>query len=115
MCVCPVHAYSKSAVDPPSQKKGTSSSASVSGFDPTALERAAKAARELDRSSNAKDSLRLINTQEITKQKEHEAERAKYQAYQQEPTRSGFPHRYHPSPGDPPSMQDRHPTLPART
>jgi ATPase family AAA domain-containing protein 3A/B len=71
-------------VDPPSQKKGTSSSASVSGFDPTALERAAKAARELDRSSNAKDSLRLINTQEITKQKEHEAERAKYQAYQQE-------------------------------
>jgi len=75
---------SKSAVDPPSQKKGTSSSASVSGFDPTALERAAKAARELDRSSNAKDSLRLINTQEITKQKEHEAERAKYQAYQQE-------------------------------
>ena len=84
MCLCPVHAYSKSAVDPPSQKKGTSSSASVSGFDPTALERAAKAARELDRSSNAKDSLRLINTQEITKQKEHEAERAKYQAYQQE-------------------------------
>lgn len=71
-------------MDPPSQKKGTSSSASVSGFDPTALERAAKAARELDRSSNAKDSLRLINTQEITKQKEHEAERAKYQAYQQE-------------------------------
>lgn len=71
-------------MDPTSQKKGTSSSTSVSGFDPTALERAAKAARELDRSSNAKDSLRLINTQEITKQKEHEAERAKYQAYQQE-------------------------------
>jgi len=56
----------------------------VSGFDPTALERAAKAARELDRSTNAQESLRLINTQEVTKQKEHEAERAKYQAYQQE-------------------------------
>ena len=57
---------------------------SVHGFDPTALERAAKAAKELDTSKNGKEALRLISTQEVTKQKEHETERAKYQAMQQE-------------------------------
>ena len=61
-----------------------SSAASVHGFDPAALERAAKAARELDGSRNAKDALKLITTQEVTKQKEQETERAKYVAMQEE-------------------------------
>ena len=59
--------------------KKSSGSASIHGFDPTALERAAKAAKELDNSRNSKDALRVIQTQEITKQKEQESERAKYQ------------------------------------
>jgi ATPase family AAA domain-containing protein 3A/B len=57
---------------------------SVHGFDPTALERAAKAAKELDRSTNAKGALQSIMAQEATKQKEAEAERSKFQAMQQE-------------------------------
>lgn len=63
--------------------KGTGGS-SVHGFDPTALERAAKAAKELDASRNSKDALNLINTQEATKQKEAEMERAKYLAMKEE-------------------------------
>jgi ATPase family AAA domain-containing protein 3A/B len=62
----------------------TNKAGSVHGFDPSALERAAKAAKDLDTSRNAKDALGLIRTQEITKQREHEMERAKYQAMQQE-------------------------------
>jgi ATPase family AAA domain-containing protein 3A/B len=57
---------------------------SIHGFDPNSLERAARAAKELDSSKNAKEAIRLINVQEATKQKEMEAERAKYQAMQQE-------------------------------
>lgn len=57
---------------------------SIHGFDPSALERAAKAAKDLDNSRNAKDALRVIALNESTKQKEHEAERARYQAIQQE-------------------------------
>jgi ATPase family AAA domain-containing protein 3A/B len=57
---------------------------SIHGFDPTALERAAEAARKLDKSTNAKAALQTIVAAEQTKQKEHEAERAKYQAMQQE-------------------------------
>lgn len=50
-------------------------------FDPSGLERAAKAAKELDKSANAKESLRLIETQETTKQKEAEARRTEYEAH----------------------------------
>jgi ATPase family AAA domain-containing protein 3A/B len=57
---------------------------SVHGFDPSALERAAKAAKELDKSKNAKDALQLITTQEISAQKENEMNRARYQVMQQE-------------------------------
>jgi len=57
---------------------------SVHGFDPSALERAAKAARELDKSPNAKAGIQAILAAESTKQKEHESERAKFQAMQQE-------------------------------
>ena len=41
---------------------------SVTGFDPEGLERAAKAARELDSSRNASSAIELIKTQEVTKQ-----------------------------------------------
>ena len=41
---------------------------SVTGFDPEGLERAAKAARELDASRNANAAIELIKTQEATKQ-----------------------------------------------
>ena len=41
---------------------------SVTGFDPEGLERAAKAARDLDNSRNAKSAIDLIKTQEATKQ-----------------------------------------------
>lgn len=54
------------------------------GFDPSSLERAAKAAKELDKSKNATGALKLIETQEVTKQKEMETERSKYQVMQQE-------------------------------
>jgi len=63
---------------------GGGSGNSVHGFDPSALERAAKAAKDLDKSKNARDALRVINVQEATKQKEHEMERARFQAMQQE-------------------------------
>jgi ATPase family AAA domain-containing protein 3A/B len=59
-----------------------SGSSSVTGFDPEGLERAAKAARELDASRNANQAIELIKTQEVTKQvrscvcaKERERER----------------------------------------
>ena len=39
---------------------------SVTGFDPEGLERAAKAARDLDQSCNAKAAIELIKTQEAT-------------------------------------------------
>ena len=40
----------------------------VTGFDPEGLERAAKAARELDSSRNASSAIELLKTQEVTKQ-----------------------------------------------
>jgi ATPase family AAA domain-containing protein 3A/B len=40
----------------------------VTGFDPEGLERAAKAARDLDNSRNASSAIELIKTQELTKQ-----------------------------------------------
>lgn len=52
----------------------------MTGFDPTSLERAAKAARELDGSKNAKAAVELVKTQEATKQHEAAAKRAEYDA-----------------------------------
>jgi len=49
--------------NPPKAKGGN-----VTGFDPEGLERAAKAARELDASRNASAAIELIKTQEVTKQ-----------------------------------------------
>ena len=51
--------------NPPANK---SKSGNLTGFDPEGLERAAKAARELDASSNANQAIELIKTQEVTKQ-----------------------------------------------
>ena len=64
--------------------KDSGSTKSVHGFDPEALERAAKAAKDLDKSKNAKESLRLISQQEVTRQREAETERAKYKAMQEQ-------------------------------
>lgn len=44
------------------------SKGSLTGFDPEGLERAAKAARDLDASRNASSAIELIKTQEVTKQ-----------------------------------------------
>jgi len=49
-------------------RTGGGGGSSVTGFDPEGLERAAKAARELDASRNASAAIELIKTQEGTKQ-----------------------------------------------
>jgi ATPase family AAA domain-containing protein 3A/B len=67
-----------------SQIDKNSGGVNVHSFDAAPLERAAKAARELDKSKNAKEAFKMIQTQEVTKQKEHEAERAKFQAHKEE-------------------------------
>lgn len=65
-----------------SPKKNAGSS--VTGFDPEGLERAAKAARELDGSRNANAAIELIKTQEVTKQHEAAAKRSEMDAYTQQ-------------------------------
>ena len=57
---------------------------SMTGFDSSGLERAAKAAKDLEKSRNAKEIIRLQGTQEVTKQKEQEAKRAEFQAHTQQ-------------------------------
>ncbi|TMS35462.1 hypothetical protein L596_002860 [Steinernema carpocapsae] len=49
-------------------------------FDSTALERAAKAARELEKFSNAKEALELSRMQEVTRQKEVEQQTKQLEA-----------------------------------
>lgn len=62
----------------PNERQGGSARASPDGskfnysFDSTALERAAKAAKELEKSPNAKQALELSRMQEVTKQRELE-------------------------------------------
>ncbi|XP_029975636.1 ATPase family AAA domain-containing protein 3-A-like [Salarias fasciatus] len=51
-----------------------------SNFDPTGLERAAKAARELDKSRHAKEALGLARMQEQTLQLEHQSKIKEYEA-----------------------------------
>ncbi|XP_070824622.1 ATPase family AAA domain-containing protein 3-like [Chaetodon trifascialis] len=51
-----------------------------SNFDPTGLERAAKAARELDKSRHAKEALELAHMQEQTAQLEHQSKVKEYEA-----------------------------------
>lgn len=68
--------------NPPSSN--SSGGNSVTGFDPEGLERAAKAARELDSSRNASSAIELIKTQEATKQHEAAAKRSEMEAYSQQ-------------------------------
>uniref|UniRef100_A0AAQ5Y199 AAA+ ATPase domain-containing protein n=1 Tax=Amphiprion ocellaris TaxID=80972 RepID=A0AAQ5Y199_AMPOC len=51
-----------------------------SNFDPTGLERAARAARELDKSRHAKEALDLARMQEQTVQLEHQSKVKEYEA-----------------------------------
>uniref|UniRef100_A0A4W4HEI6 AAA+ ATPase domain-containing protein n=1 Tax=Electrophorus electricus TaxID=8005 RepID=A0A4W4HEI6_ELEEL len=51
-----------------------------SNFDPTGLERAAQAAKELDRSRHAKEALDLARVQEQTTQMEHQSKIKEYEA-----------------------------------
>eukprot|EP00928_Gymnodinium_smaydae_P088478 TRINITY_DN72560_c0_g1_i1.p1 TRINITY_DN72560_c0_g1~~TRINITY_DN72560_c0_g1_i1.p1 ORF type:complete len:564 (+),score=152.12 TRINITY_DN72560_c0_g1_i1:97-1788(+) len=65
----------------PSAGKGGKDDANITGkFDPTALERGAKALRELDNSPNAKKAFELTREAEKTKQKELQAEIENQQA-----------------------------------
>ncbi|KAA8493527.1 ATPase family AAA domain-containing protein 3 [Porphyridium purpureum] len=64
---------SRRGADRASAAAGGGRAGSVTGFDPVGLERAAAAARELDRSPNANAALNLIQEQERTKQAEYSA------------------------------------------
>ena len=68
----------------PSKDSKGGNKTGVTGFDPEGLERAAKAARELDASRNARQAIDLIQTQEATKQHEAAAKRAEMDAYAQQ-------------------------------
>lgn len=72
------------AVQPENAPSSGGGRNAVTGFDPEGLERAAKAARDLDNSKNAKSAIELIKTQETTKQHEHAAKRAEMDAYTQQ-------------------------------
>jgi ATPase family AAA domain-containing protein 3A/B len=72
------------AVQPENPPAGGGRGSSVTGFDPEGLERAAKAARDLDSSKNAKAAIELIKNQETTKQHEFSAKRAEMDAYTQQ-------------------------------
>lgn len=61
-------AESLSAAMTPENAPSSGGGGSVTGFDPEGLERAAKAARELDNSRNAPAAIDLVKTQEATKQ-----------------------------------------------
>lgn len=64
-------------------KNNAASTESFSGtIDPTGLERAAKAAREIDSSPNARAALDLVREQEKTKQTEFEQKTAELRAFE---------------------------------
>ena len=73
-----------------SEKKKSSGSGpsaretSAPDFNSSGLERAAKAAKELELNKNSREIIRLQSAQETTKQKEAETERARFNALQQE-------------------------------
>lgn len=65
---------------PPPSGSGDKPKDKWSNFDPTGLERAANAAKELDRSRHAKEALDLARMQEQTVQIEHQAKMKEYEA-----------------------------------
>ncbi|PXF48289.1 ATPase family AAA domain-containing protein 3-B [Gracilariopsis chorda] len=64
------------------QNKATSSESFSGSVDPTGLERAAKAAKDIDSSPNARMALELVREQERTKQSEFESKTAELRAYE---------------------------------
>lgn len=76
---------------PPSATSGVPANANLSKsekrameayrFDSSALERAAESARELEKSSNAKEVLELAKMTEITRQNEYQAKMKEYEAH----------------------------------
>eukprot|EP00629_Pelagomonadales_sp_RCC1024_P000425 CAMPEP_0119266762 /NCGR_PEP_ID=MMETSP1329-20130426/5140_1 /TAXON_ID=114041 /ORGANISM="Genus nov. species nov., Strain RCC1024" /LENGTH=558 /DNA_ID=CAMNT_0007266659 /DNA_START=92 /DNA_END=1765 /DNA_ORIENTATION=+ len=56
----------------------------LAGFDPSGLERAAKAAREIDTSRNAPLAFNVISQREMTKQLEHDTRQAAYEMHARE-------------------------------
>lgn len=64
------------------QNKPTTNESFSGTVDPTGLERAAKAAREIDSSPNARMALELVREQERTKQSENEAKTSELRAYE---------------------------------
>lgn len=71
-----------SGANAPAQNKATSNESFSGTVDPTGLERAAKAAREIDSSPNARMALDLVREQERTRQSEHEARTSELRAYE---------------------------------
>ncbi|GMH55643.1 hypothetical protein TrRE_jg10683 [Triparma retinervis] len=69
-----------SSVMSPANSPTSGGNSSVTGFDSAGLERAAKAAKDLDNSKNAKGAIELIKTQELTKQHEASMKRAEFDA-----------------------------------
>mmetsp|Transcript_26806 Transcript_26806/g.39665 ORF Transcript_26806/g.39665 Transcript_26806/m.39665 type:complete len:577 (+) Transcript_26806:145-1875(+) len=75
---------SLSSVMAPENAPRSGGTSSVTGFDPEGLERAAKAARDLDQSRNASSAIELIKSEQVTKQHEAAAKRAEMDAYTQQ-------------------------------
>lgn len=69
-----------SAAAPANLTKAEKKAMEAYRFDSSALERAAQAARELERSRHAKDALDLSKLQETTRQQEHMAKIKEYEA-----------------------------------
>jgi len=65
-----------------------------SGFDPTGLERAAKAARVLNSSPHAKSALEVIQEQERTKQMEYALQQTQYETYKAKLKVDGISEKY---------------------
>ena len=63
--------------------KDSSGGKSLHGFDPTSFERAAKAAKELDKSKNASRAVEIVKAEEITKQRQADTQRAQFKAMEQ--------------------------------
>lgn len=64
------------------QNKASTDESFSGTIDPTGLERAAKAAREIDSSPNARMALELVREQERTKQAEFESKTSELRAYE---------------------------------
>ncbi|KAF2880751.1 hypothetical protein ILUMI_25423 [Ignelater luminosus] len=66
---------------PPNLTKGEKKAMEAYRFDSSALERAAQAAKELERSKHAKEALELSKLQEVTRQNEYQSKIKEYEAH----------------------------------